>query len=118
MNKSHFVRLLLLVTAGVFLSFPAAFGDDGHVATLGDIHKVLLEAAGYHSDAPPTIAEQTDLLNKALKMMEELPHVYHGHLAAAKRSIDAALNELEGGDGANKAKGDIYDADDQIKSIM
>ena len=37
---------------------------------------------------------------------------------AAARSINAALSELAKGDPAHKAKEDIYDADDQIKSIM
>jgi hypothetical protein len=73
---------------------------------------------GHDSDTPPTLADQTELVNKALKMADQLPPVYHGKLAKAKRLMVAALNELGNGDSANKAKEDIYDADREIKDIM
>ena len=118
MNTARFRRLILFVIAGCLFASPALFGDDDNPATLADIHKILLQAAGYQSDTPPTPAEQTELLHKALKMIQDIPHVYHGHLKAATRSVNAALSELENGDPAHKVKGDIYDADDKIKSIM
>ena len=118
MNRTHFLSLFLLVIAGISFSFSPVYGDDATVPTITDIHNVLLQAAGRNSDTPPTISEQTDLLNKALKMAEQLPHVYHGKLANAKRLIVAALTELENGDRAHKAKEDIYDADDEIKAMM
>ena len=95
-----------------------SLAHEGGTATLADVHKILLKAAGYQSDTPPTPAEQTQLLNKALEMLQKVPHVYHGELQKAAMSIEAALNELSTGDTAHKAKGDIYDADDAIKSVM
>jgi hypothetical protein len=53
-----------------------------------------------------------------LKMIDQIPHVYNGELKAASRDINAALNELSQGDPANKAREDIFNADDEIKSIM
>jgi hypothetical protein len=118
MNRTHFLSLFLFAIAGIFFSFSPVYGDDAAVPTITDIHNVLLQAAGRNSDTPPTIAEQTELLNKALKMADQLPHVYHGRLAKTKRCIVAALNELGNGDPAHKAKEDIYAADDAIKSMM
>jgi len=118
MKKAHILRLLLLVIMGIPFGFSATYGDDVNPATLADVHKILLQAAGYQSDTPPTAAQQTELLEKALKMIKDVPHVYHGQLKAAARSINAALTELGSGDAAHKARQDIFDADDQIKSIM
>jgi len=118
MCRTHFLSLLFFVITGIFFSSSVAFGDDDNPATLADVHKILLQAAGYQSDTPPTSDEQTELLNKALKMIAKIPHAYHGQLKAATRDINAALSELSNGDPAHKAKEDIYDADDQIKAIM
>jgi len=118
MNRTRFLSLLLFVVAGMVFSFQSALGDNENAPTLTDVHKILLQAAGYQADTPPTSDEQKELLNKALKMMEKLPPVYHGHLASAKRSVVAALDEVGNGDTANKAKEKIYDADDQIKKMM
>jgi hypothetical protein len=112
------MRLLFLTLAGFFPSLPSVRADDDSPATLAGVHHLLLEAAGYQNPTPPSPEEQTELLKKALHIMEGLPPVYHGHLAKAKRSVEAALSELGEGDRAGRAKEDIYDADDQIKSIM
>ena len=111
MKKSHLTVLLLFASFGIFWNFSTAFGDDVNAPTLSQIHQTLLQAAGYQSDTPPTIDQQTDLLNRALKMIDQVPHVYRGQLKAASRCINAALSELGNGDPAHKAKGDIYDAD-------
>ena len=118
MKPARFPHLIVFVIAGCLFTSPALFGDDANPATLADVHKILLQAAGYQSDTPPTPAEQTELLQKALKGIHEIPHVYRGQLKAASRSIEDALVELEKGDPAHKVKEDIYDADDKIKSIM
>ncbi len=120
MHKSRFTGLLLLVVTGIFFSIASAVGDDANPApSLTEVHNLLQQAGdAYKADAPPVAAQQTELLNKALKMLAQLPHVYHGQLKAAARSIEAALSEIASGDTAHKAKGDIYDADDAIKSIM
>jgi len=118
MNRTRFLSLLVFVVAGIAFSFQSALGDSENSPTLTDVHKILLEAAGFQTDTQPTIDEKKELLEKALRMLEKLPRVYHGHLAVAKRSVVAALDELGKGDAANKAKGDIYDADDQIKEMM
>jgi hypothetical protein len=118
MTRTRFLSLLLLIISGIAFTFQSALGDNENAPTLADVHKILLQAAGYQSTTPPTVAEQKELLNKALKMLEKLPRVYHGHLAAAERSVTAALDELGRGDTANKARGEIFDADDQVKGMM
>ena len=120
MKPTRMFAPLLFVTI-MFFSFPhEAVGDDAPSggATLADVHKTLLQAAGYQSTTPPTIAEQSALLHKAIQMLHEIPHVYHGQLKHASQDINAALTELEGGDAAHKAKQLIYSADDEIKSVM
>src|ERR1700677_2617502 len=88
------------------------------VPTLSDVHQTLLQAAGYQTDTPPTVDDEKALLEKAQKMIIQIPHVYHGELVAASRDINAALSELASGDKANKAREDIFNADDEIKKIM
>lgn len=119
MNKLRLLVLLHVLVAGIFLGWSCpAVAHDSHIGTLADVHKILLQAAGYNSDTPPTVNEQKELLTKALKMIRTIPHVYHGELKSATQSINAALSELSNGDPAHKAREDIFDADDKIKSIM
>jgi hypothetical protein len=119
MTQSRILGILLGVASCLFFAFSSpVLGDDGNAATLSDVHKTLLKAADYQSDTPPTTDQQVQLLNQALKQINEVPHVYHGQLKEATKLINAALSELSNGDPANKAREDIFSADDQIKSIM
>ncbi len=117
MNITRLPSLLILAIIGIAFSYSPAFGDATASASFADIHKVLLQAVG-DQDATPTVAQQTELLNKALKMLSEIPRGgYHGQLKGAKQSIETALSELSTGDTLH-AKNDILSADDAIKSLM
>jgi hypothetical protein len=119
MIQIRLLGILFGIVAVLFFALSSpVLGDNGNAATLSDVHKTLLQAAGYDADTPPTPDEQVKLLNQALKQIRTIPHVYHGQLKEATRLINAALNELSNGDPAHKAREDIFDADDQIKSIM
>ena len=84
--------------------------------SLDGVHQLLVQAAGDSADAPPD--NQKELLGQAAHMIRQLPHVYHGALNQAERDIEAALDELASGDAAHKARHDILDADDLIRSVM
>jgi len=125
----RFLGLLLLVITGLFFTVPSAFGDDPIASTpsLEAVHKLLQQAGGYQAATPPPIPQQTELLHQALKMISDITHApqvaapprgYLRQLNAATRAINAALAELASGDTAHKTKGDIFDADDFIKSLM
>jgi hypothetical protein len=113
------LRFLFLLGAGCAFApvlMPQSWADDGSV-TLGDVHQILLQAAG-SPDNPTPADQQKDLLGKARDMMRHLPHVYRGQLKRAQEDVEAALDELANGDPAHKVREDIFDADDLIKSIM
>jgi hypothetical protein len=118
MTQIRLLGFALGIASVFFFSASSAHGDAAGNATLSDIHKTLLQAAGYNSDTPPTQDQQVQLLNEALEQLHDVPHVYHGQLKEAARLINAALSELSNGDPAHKAREDIFGADDQIKSIM
>jgi len=111
-------RLAGLLIVASFIAFSPVRADDTPPASLQDVHQILLQAAGYEADTPPTPDQQRDLLGQALKMIRTIPHVYHGQLNQASRDIEAALTELAQGDPAHKVRNDIFDADDLIKAIM
>jgi hypothetical protein len=119
MKTSRGFRLLMCLIIGGFCSLPSLVrADDTSGSTLTDVHKVLLQAAGYQADTPPTSDEQTALLQKALKMIKGVPHVYRGQLKRATQDINSALSELADGDKAHRARELIFDADNEIKAIM
>jgi hypothetical protein len=111
---------MVFVLVGTLLLFASRLfaDDDDNVPSLADVHKILLQAAGYEADTPPTPDQQKQLLGDALKMLRKIPHVYHGQLNLARRDIEAALSELSTGDAAHKARSDIFDADDIIKGLI
>ena len=109
---------MCLIIGGFCSLSSLVHADDTNGATLTDVHKVLLQAAGYQTDTPPTSDEQTALLQKALKMLKDIPHVYHGQLKHAAQDINSALSELADGDKAHKARELIFDADNEIKAVM
>jgi hypothetical protein len=118
MKRTYLSGGFTLLLAGFLFAVLPLHADDDGPASLEDVHKTLLQAAGYQADTPPTPDQQEQLLNSALKMLRKIPHVYRGQLRLAARSINNALNELSNGDPAHKAREDIFDADDQIKSVM
>ncbi len=117
MNPSRLSSLVVFTLVLVFFGSPQLRADDTP-PSLDDVHKVLLQAAGDSADAPPSADQQKALLGQALDMIHQLPHVYHGELKQAAREVEAALDEIGNGDAAHKARSDILDADDLIKSIM
>jgi hypothetical protein len=117
MNPSRLASLVVFTVVLLFFGAPQLRADDTP-PSLDDVHKVLLQAAGDSADSPPPVDQQKELLGQALEMIHKLPHVYHGELRHAAQDVEAALVELGNGDGAHKARHDILDADDLIKSIM
>jgi hypothetical protein len=117
MNQSRVSSLIALVVVGIlFVCSPRLFANAS--GSLEDVHKILQQAAGVNADTPPTADQQKELLAEAIKLIHSIPHVYHGQLRQADRDINAALDELASGDKAHKARQDIFDADDVIKSLM
>lgn len=111
--------MVAFVIVGAVLAFSSRlFANENNVGSLHDVHEILLQAAGYQADTPPTTDQQTELLHKAIKMLRTVPHVYHGQLRIATRDINSALDQLATGDAGHKARSLILDADDQIKSVM
>jgi len=117
MNPSRLFSLVVFTIGLALFGSPQLRADDTP-PSLDDVHKVLVEAAGDSSDAQPPVDQQKELLGQALEMIRKLPHVYHGELRHAAQDVEAALVEIGNGDGAHKARSDILDADDLIKSIM
>jgi len=115
MNPSRLFSLVVFTLVLFFFGSPQLRADDTP-PSLDGVHQLLVQAAGDSADSPP--ADQKELLGQALHMIHQLPHVYHGVLAQAARDVESALDELANGDGAHKARHDILDADDLIKSIM
>jgi hypothetical protein len=108
----------MALTVGFFLtSFPLR-ADNPVPATPDDVHKILREALGDGPDSAPPPEQQRALVSKALKVIERVPHVYHGELMRAAQDMSAALEDLARDGGASKARGEILDADDLIRSIM
>jgi hypothetical protein len=115
------LRLSSLIASAVavllFVSSPLR-ADEGNPPSLDQVHKLLQQAAGDSGDAAPPPDQQKALVSQAIEMIRQLPHVYHGELRKASAELEAALDELNGGDAAHKARSDILDADDLIRSIM
>lgn len=117
MNSPRLAGLAVFVVTVGFLSASRTWADTP-TASLKDVHELLVAAAGDGPDNAPPADKQKTLLADALKDIHHVPHVYHGKLNAAARNIEAALTELSSGDTAHKARHDILDADDIIKSLM
>ncbi len=115
------LRLSSLIVSAValllFVSSPLR-ADDGNPPSLDQVHKVLQQAAGDSEDSAPAPDQQKALVGHAIEMIHRLPHIYHGELRKATAELEAALDELASGDAAHKARSDILDADDLIRSLM
>ena len=118
MNFSRVCSPAALTVAGLILVSLPVRADDAGPATPEQVHKVLREALGDGPDTAPPAAQQRDLVAKALKLIQRVPHVYHGELMRAAQDLSTALEDLGRPDGASKARGDILDADDLIRGIM
>jgi len=110
----------LMASAMATLLFVAAplRADDSNPPSLVGVHQLLRQAAGDSDDTAPPPDQQKALVGQAIKMIRQLPHIYHGELRAATVDLEAALNELAAGDAAPKARSDILEADDLIRTIM
>ena len=118
MNPSRFYSLIASAVAVLLFACSPLRADDSNPPSLAEVHKLLQQAAGDSEDTAPPPDQQKAFVSQAIKMIRQLPHIYHGELRAATADLEAALNELAGGDAAHKARSDILDADDLIRSIM
>jgi len=118
MNPLRLSSLIASAVAVLLFASSPLRADDGNPPSLEDVHKILKQAAGDSEDTAPPPDQQKALVSQALDMIHKLPHVYHGELKKAARDLEAALDELANGDAAHKARSDILDADDLIRSIM
>jgi hypothetical protein len=117
MKIRPFLRLiLLLLVACIWAVSVPARADDTTRAQLDTISDTLKQALG-DADNPPSVSDQTALVQKALKMTLELPHVFHGQLRMAQGDMRAAIEALKAND-EDAAKKAIYDAQDAIRSVM
>jgi hypothetical protein len=121
LSRMSLSRISFLIASAVavllFASSPLR-ADEGGPGSLDEVHKILRQAVGDSEDSAPAPDQQKALVGRALDMIHRLPHVYHGELIKASRDLEAALDELTRGDAAHKARSDILDADDLIRSIM
>jgi hypothetical protein len=118
MNPLRLSSLMTSAVAALLIASSHVCADEGNPASLADVHKLLQQAAGDSADTAPAPDQQKALIAQALEMIHHVPHVYHGELKHAARDLEAALDELAGGNTADKARSDILDADDLIRSIM
>ncbi len=109
----------MALAAAVLIIIPASVrADDAATATPDDVHQLLRQALGDGPESAPAPEQQRALVSKALKTIQRVPHVYHGKLMRAAETLSTALEDLAKPDGVTKARGEILDADDLIRSIM
>jgi len=118
MKTSLIVRTLVAAVLCYALSLSPSVASDTVSDMLNQAFD-LLHQAWNPGGEPPSVADRIDLLNKALKLIEDTPdHHLKKHRKNAELDIKAALDLLNAGDPDNKATDPIHDAADQVKDAL
>jgi hypothetical protein len=129
MKTSFVLGTVWIATISACLYFSApAFGDDGNNAALISQARDLVHQAWNPDGDPPSDNQRTALLNKALKLLQQLPpppplphHVhFHGdleiedHVGKAIQDISGAISGIQNGTPADQVTAAIQDADVEL----
>jgi hypothetical protein len=117
MKSSLLLNLFAVATLGTLFSFsPPALGQDA-----GMLNQALdlVHQAWNPGGDPPSNAQRTDLLTKALKLAQDAPqrHV-KGHRVKAIEEIQEALDEIQKGDPDHKVDGLLHDANSELRTAI
>jgi hypothetical protein len=117
MKISLLFRVLATAAVGTVLVFGAsAYGEDSDM--LNQALDLVHQAWNPGGD-PPSDADRTQLLNKALTLAQNAPeHRVRGHRVQAILDIKAALALIKDGDADHKATEMIHDAADQLRDAL
>ena len=117
--KFTFVRFAMgLIAAGAILgwSMPAFAGDDGDV--LKQAEDLVKQAMNPGGD-PPAANDRISLLKQALKLTSEEPdHRLRGKRVEAMRTIQLAIDSIQGGQEESKIYEDLDDADRELRDAI
>ena len=115
--KNSFLRRAVLI-ALVSLSVSLPLSADDKTDMLEKAFDLVHQAWNPAGD-PPSNEQRTDLLNQALKLMQDAPdHHLRNHRVQAILDVKAALAEIQKGDPDQKAKNYIHDANDELRTAL
>jgi hypothetical protein len=107
------VSVLTLLGLGWIFLLPARADDH---AIIEDAHHQLEQALNPGGD-PPSSADLTAFLQKALDDLKVLPHIYRGTRVQAMDAIKSALLEIKNGGSGDQINEDIREADSEVRDI-
>jgi hypothetical protein len=120
MKSTFALNVFLVAVLSFALGFAAPVFGDADVDVLNQAQDLVHQALNPGGD-PPSNAQRIDLLNQALKLLQQIPpdkSQYRGHRKKAVFDLRAALGELNQGDPNNKATDDIEDASAAIRDAI
>jgi hypothetical protein len=121
MKTSLITRVIVVAIVGGVLGFNArVLGDAAPVAAdmLNQAYDLVHQAWNPDGD-PLSVADQTNLLTKALKLTQDAPdHHLKGTRKQAILDIQAALDVLKAGDPDHKAADLIHTAADDLRTAI
>ena len=112
--------LMSLILAGTLGLARLGFGDDAPVSAgmLNQAYDLVHQAWNPDGD-PPSAADRTTLLTKALKLTQEAPdHHLRGTRVAAARDIRAALDALKAGQSDHAVTELIHTASEDLRTAL
>jgi hypothetical protein len=117
MKTSFLLNACCVVTISVVLGFSTPlFGESTDM--LNKAFDLVHQAWNPGGD-PPSDAQRTELLTKALKLAQDAPqHKVGGHRVKDVRDIEAALSLLKDGDPEHKATEYIHDAASELRTAL
>jgi hypothetical protein len=114
----YFRYVLCAVVTGVILGYatPVFAGDDGDVLKQSE---ELLKQAWNPGGDPPSDADRTDLLTKAIALAKSEPdHRLHRTRMEAVRLMQLAVDTIKAGDADHKVNGLLQDADRDLRNAI
>jgi len=117
MKNSLFLNAVWVVILCIFLGVStAAFGETGRDMVgqaLDLVHQALPSGADSLGDD-----KRKELLVQALKLLNNEPTNFHGHVGRAMGAIRTALRKIKAGDPYGTATEDIRRADSELRDAM